>query len=345
LSALVSVVVPVYRGFHLVERSLPRILEGSRCELEIVVVNSDGCEPGRMRSWVDTLDDPRIRVLETDQPAGFSKAINTGIDATSGEFVFFANQDLFVADGYLDELVRFFERCPRAGCATGKVLRYDLEADRETDTIDTTGHTIGRNRRVVDRGENQKDEGQYAREEEVFGVSGAAFAARRKALESVKVRGEYVDEAFYLYKDDVDLSWRLRLAGWECWYVPSAVAFHARTSRGLGGIGYASAVRQFHANEKSKPRHVRMHSMKNQWLTLVKNEDLSNLARDLPYVLGREALVLGHNALFAPRDTAIALRRFVAALPGAVESRRVIKARQTTPPAQLRRWFEPASSR
>jgi GT2 family glycosyltransferase len=337
--------MPAYRGFHLLERSLPRIIEGSRCELEVVLVNSDPGQSARMCSWVNGLDDPRVRVLQVGRPAGFSKAINTGIEATSGELVFFANQDLFVADGYLDELVRFFERRPRAGCATGKVLRYDLGADRETDTIDTTGHTIGRDRRVVDRGENEKDEGQYAREEEVFGVSGAALVARREALETVKVRGEYVDEAFYLYKDDVDLSWRLRLAGWECWYVPGAVAFHARTSRGLAGIGYTSAVRQFHANENSKPRHVRMHSMKNQWLTLVKNEDLSNLAIDLPYVLGREALVLGHNALFSPRDTAIALRRFFAALPGAVESRRVIKARQTTPPSQLRRWFEPADSR
>ena len=222
------------------------------------------------------------------------------------------------------------------------MLRYDLAADRETDIIDTTGHTIGRDRRVVDRGENQKDEGRYAREEEVFGVSGAALVARREALEAVRVRGEYLDEAFHLYKDDVDLSWRLRLAGWESWYVPSAVAFHARTSHGLAGIGYASAVREFHANEKSKPRHVRMNSMKNQWLVLVKNDDLSNLARDLPYVLGREALVLGHNALFAPRDTATALRGFFAALPGAVASRRVIKARQKARPSQLRRWFEPA---
>ena len=51
--------------------------------------------------------------------------------------------------------------------------------------------------------------------------------------------------------------------------------------------------------------------MKNQWLLLVKNDDVSNLARDLPYVLGREALVLGHGVVFAPRDTATAIRGFI----------------------------------
>ena len=48
---------------------------------------------------------------------------------------------------------------------------------------------------------------------------------------------EYLDENFYTHKEDHDISWRLRLAGWECWYVPRAVAYHARTTRGLGVDG------------------------------------------------------------------------------------------------------------
>ena len=71
----------------------------------------------------------------------------------------------------------------------------------------------------------------------------------------------------------------------------------------------------------------------------MKNDDLANLARDLPFVLGREALVVGHNLVFAPRDTACALRQFVRALPGALESRRIIKAEQSIPPSEIRRWF------
>ncbi len=341
MRTLVSVLMPCYRDFHLVERSLPRTLGGSRCDLEVVVVNNDSGQSEYVRGFVEALRDARVRVLELAHGAGFATAINAGIEATTGELVFFANSDLFVADGYLDALVRFFEEHPRAGCATGKILRYELERNRETDVIDTTGLTIGRNRRVVDRGENQKDIGQFEHEEQVFGVSGAALVARREALESVKVRGEYLDESFHMYKEDVDLSWRSRLAGWECWYVPSAIAHHGRTSHGLAGTAYRRGLRKFHENEKRKPRHVRMNSMKNQWLILVKNDDLANLVRDLPHILGREALVVGYNLVFTPRDTAIALWRFLGALPSALDKRREIKACQTTSPSQIRRWFAP----
>ncbi len=339
MTTLVSVLMPCYRDFHLVKRSLPRTLDGSRCDLEVVVVNNDAGQSEYVLGFVEALRDARVRVLELAHGAGFATAINAGIEATTGELVFFANSDLFVADGYLDALVRLFEEHPRAGCATGKIFRYELERNRETDVIDTTGLTIGRNRRVVDRGENQKDIGQFEHEEQVFGVSGAALVARREALESVKVRGEYLDETFDAYKEDVDLCWRLRLAGWECWYVPSAIAYHARTSHGLAGLAYLRSPRRFHENERRKPRYVRRNSMKNHWLVLVKNDDVPNLARDLPHVLAREALVLGYNALFAPRDSAGAIRQFVRALPGALASRRVIRARRKVSPTQIRRWF------
>ena len=335
----VSVLMPCYRDAPLVERSLPRILEGSRPELEVVLLNNDSGQAERLRALVDALGDPRVRLLELEHGAGFIKAVNAGIEATTGELVFLANSDLFVADGYLDEMVRFFERRPRAACATGKILRYELDGDRETTMIDTTGHVIGRHRGAVDRGENEEDVGQYEREEEVFGVSAAALVARREALESVKLRGGYLDEGFYMYKEDVDLSWRLRLGGWECWYVPTAVAYHARTSQGLAGGMRLSALREFHENERRKPRHVRTNSMKNQWLMLVKNEDASNLVRDLPFVLGREAFVVAYNTLFAPRITAAAVREFLRALPGARASRRAIKARRSASSAEIRRWF------
>jgi GT2 family glycosyltransferase len=333
--------MPSYRDAHLVRRSLRRIMRGSHSELEVVVVNDAPEHAQQIRELVENMGDPRIRVVEHERRAGFSRCINAGIDATSGEMVIFANSDLFVGEGYIDRMVEFFERRPRAGCATGKVLRFDLATDRETSIIDTTGHTIGRNRRVVDRGENQVDVGSYEQEEEVFGVSGAALCVRREALESVRVRGEYLDESFDTYKEDIDLCWRLRLAGWECWYVPSAVAYHARTSRGLAGTAYLRGLREFHENEKRKPRSARRNSMKNHWLLLVKNDDLSNLVRDLPHVLGREALVLGYNALVAPRDTALALRQFFRALPGALASRRVINAQRKASPSEIRRWLVP----
>lgn len=336
---MLSAVVPCYGDVDVVRRSLPRLLASTGSDLEVVLVNNDARQSDDLRVLVESVGDPRARVLELEHGSGFAKAINAGVRASTGGLVLFANSDLFVEPDYLAVLESFFASHPRAGAATGKILRFDLAQNRPTDVLDTTGHTMGRDRGAADRGENEVDMGQYEREEQVFGVSGAALVARRDALESVQLRGEYLDESFVMYKEDVDLSWRLRLAGWECWYVPSAVAYHARTSRAPGGQGFASGVKAFHRNEASKPRHVRVHSMKNQWLLLVKNEDRSNLLRHLPYVLSREALVLGYNTVAAPRVTVAAFRGFMRALPRALDSRRAVNASREVGPAEIRRWF------
>ena len=251
---MVSALVPCYGDLHVVTRSLPRLLGRTTSDLEVVLVNNDTRQLDGLRNLVASMGDARVRVLELEHGSGFIRAINAGIAATEGKLVFFANSDLFLGDGYVDELVSFFERNPQAGCATGKVLRYDVDRNRETSVIDTAGHAIGRDRGAFDRGENELDVGQYELEEQVFGVSAAALVARREALESVRVAGEYLDETFFMYKEDVDLSWRIRLAGWECWYVPSAVAYHARTSRAPRLEGGRSPFRSFHENEKRKPR-------------------------------------------------------------------------------------------
>jgi GT2 family glycosyltransferase len=339
MSSLVSVLVPAHRDLELVARSLPRILSSSARDLEVVVVNADPDQAAAVRSLVERLADVRVRVVDLGRPSGFAAAINRGLAETDGQFVVFANSDLFVTTGYVDAVVGFLQRHPRAGCAAGRLLRYDLEKDRETDVIDTTGLVMHRSRRVFDRGENERDEGQFDRDEEVFGVSGAALVARREALESVELDGQCLDEAFHMYKEDVDLCWRLRLAGWECWYVAGAVAYHARTSHGLAGTGYLRSARRYRRQVGRRPTHVRMNSMRNQWLMLIKNDDPSSLVKDLPHVLGRESLVLGYNLISAPRQTASAVRAFFGALPHALASRRAMKARRAAAPSEIRRWL------
>jgi GT2 family glycosyltransferase len=336
----VSVLVPTYQDMQLLGKSLPTFLESNTGNVEVIVLNNDTTQD--VASWLATdlgITGGQVRVVEMGSDAGFARAINRGIGLSTGETVFICNADLFPSPSYIDVMCAFFESHPRAGLATGKILRYDLDADAPTEILDSTGLMLSRNRRFLARGEGSVDTDQFNDEEEVFGVDGAALFARREALESVSLDGEVFDESFFMYKEDWDLSWRVRLMGWECWYVPSAVAFHARTSRGLGEAAYLSATRSFHENEKAKPPLVRFHSLKNQWLMLVKNEDMPNLVRDLPFVLSRELLVLGYNLAFSPK-TLRAIGDFVRLLPPTLAKRRAIKKRQTVPSRELRRWLD-----
>lgn len=333
---LVSIVFASYGSTHLLARAIPPVLSARTCDVEVLVVNND---PGEdVAADLGPVAGGSVRIVEMGHNAGYCGAHNRGFAESRGEFVLFANADLFVSDDYVDELVAFMQRRPRAACANGKIFRYDLVEDRPTELLDTAGLSIGRNRRGTDRGEGRDADGAYETEEQVFAANGAAFFARRRALEDVAVDGEVFDEMFFMYREDLDLSWRLRLAGWECWYVPTAHAYHARASRGLGSLAYRSSPLAFHRQQRLKPRLSRTNSMRNQWLMLVKNEDLSNLVRDLPHIAVRELGVVVWALLFSPR-TLVAVPEFARALPRALGKRRLIKQRQTVPARAIRDWF------
>jgi GT2 family glycosyltransferase len=331
------VLVPTYRDAALLRRSLPTFVAMEPGSVEVLVLNNDPAQDvGGAIGAIAGADS--VRIIEMGYEAGFARAINRGIRESSGELVMLCNADLFPTPDYLAEIASLFERRPQAGAAIGKILRYELDADRPTDVIDTAGLVLSRQRRFMPRGEGERDTGQFNDTTEVFGVDGAAMVVRRSALESIRFEEEYLDENFFAHKEDHDISWRLRLAGWECWYVPAAVAYHGRTTRGLGSTGYLSAIRTFHRNELEKSTFVQVHAMKNQWLMLLKNEDLSNLARDLPFILGREALVIGHRLLFAPRSL-VAVPLTIKALPETLRKRRAVKRGQRMDPKILRGWL------
>jgi GT2 family glycosyltransferase len=335
----VSVVIPTHSDAHLLRKSLPTLLNHPG-ESQIVVMNNNPSQDVRAAIG-DHADDERVQIIEMGWEAGFARAINRGIREGSGEFVLFCNADLFPTPTYLSELVAFFDRRPEAGAAIGKILRYDLSADAPTDVIDTAGLVLTRQRRFMPRGEGEADNGRYNAEEEVFAIDGAALVARRTALEAAAFGDEYLDESFITHKEDHDISWRLRLVGWECWYVPCAVAYHARTTRGLGSTSYLSAIRSFHRNEQQKSRRVQVNAMKNQWLMLIKYEDRFNFVRDLPFILTRELAIAVHHLVFAPRSLA-AVPMTLKLLPRTLSRRRAVKRSQVMDPRDLRRWLAPA---
>jgi GT2 family glycosyltransferase len=334
----VSVLIPTHQDAHLVRKSLPALLGNPADEIEVVILNNDPSQDIQS-SIGENADDPRVTIVEMGYEAGFARAINRGIRQSSGGLLMFCNADLFPCKTYLAEMRRFFDDQPRAGAAIGKLLRYDLRSDRPTDVIDSAGLLLTRQRRMMPRGEGERDTGQFDEACEVFAVDGAAIVVRRSALEGIGVGGEYLDENFVTHKEDHDVSWRLRLAGWECWYVPSALAYHGRTTRSLGTKGYLSAIRMFHRNEREKSDRVRIHAMKNQWLMLLKNEDPYNFMRDFPFILAREAMVFTHNLLFAPRAL-VAVPMTLKMLRQTLRKRRAAKAKQRMNPRALRRWLD-----
>ena len=109
-------------------------------------------------------------------------------------------------------------------------------------------------------------------------------------LDDAAFEGQVFDEAFFAYKEDVDLAWRARWLGWEAWYEPAAQAEHHRTFR-PGRRERGSAF-------------TRRLSVRNRYLLLLKNEAPATWRRDWPAILAYDALILAYLLVREPASLA-----------------------------------------
>ncbi len=187
----------------------------------VVVVNGRGGRPASLP--------PDVRVVENEQPLGFSANVNKGIASTSGEYVVIANPDAIPEPGCIAALVEFADGHRRCGIAGPKMLNPDgtLQASRRS--FPTIGGTIVRRtplRSLFPPLRWQKRhyllDAPIDEPLEVDTMLGAFLLMRRAMLEQI---GGW-DAGYRLYVEDIDLSYRAMKAGWERWWVPAAVVRH-----------------------------------------------------------------------------------------------------------------------
>lgn len=162
---------------------------------------------------------------------GFSASNNVGMGFvdSSVNFILIMNPDTFLPEDCLSTATAALADQPKTAILTGMLKGYDIDKLNPSGLIDSTGIFRNWYGRWHDRGQGEEDRGQYDEEEEIPAVCGAFMLCKKEALESVTENGSAVfDEAFFLYKEDIDLSLRLRKKGWRLKYDPRITAYHAR---------------------------------------------------------------------------------------------------------------------
>jgi len=270
-----------------------------------------------------TSEFPAIKAIRNEKRKSFCQNHNMAITKSTGKYVLIMNSDVFLLEGFLEELVRVIEQNEKIGAVMGKLLLgYPEDKGR---TIDSTGVCMLKNRRTTDRGQGEEDKGQYDILGPIFSPSGAAMLCRREMLENIKMDGQYFDEAFYAYKEEIDLCWRARLFGWDMMYAPKAVAYHLRC---WGKF----------TKRQDIPRFIRKHSYKNRYLLMMKNDHLINVIRDLPYILWHEITALIY-VIFREPHLFLAWGQIVMQLPKTLRKRAEIMKRAVVGPNEIRKWF------
>lgn len=336
---LVSVIILSYNSRRYIQKCLDTLLAQDYPNFEILLI-INGSEDGskeliKSNYWRYR----KIRIIEPGKNLWFSKGNNYAIKQSKGEFILTLNQDTVLETNFISKLMAVMLENKKLGSVTGKLFHYKFDIDSKTRILDSTGMEIFKTRRVIDRGQWERDSGAYDADVEVFGASGAAALYRRAALESVKVQKldgdfEYFDEDFVAYKEDVDLAWRMQLAGWKCRYVPGAIVYHGRTI----GRSWPSQLIRFVFNRHRQPWIVRRLSFKNHYLMMVKNEVKEIFWRHFLFVFFREILLLLYTFIFEPFQVT-ALWQFVKQLPEARRKRKIVMRVVKRDLEELRKLF------
>jgi GT2 family glycosyltransferase len=158
-----------------------------------------------------------VRLIRSPTNRGYAGAVNLALADARGDYMAVLNMDVQVSPGWLDPLVSLLESRPEAGVACPLIL---LESDRGR--IMAAGQKLNKAGLGFNRWLDKPRAIAGTEPFQVAGLHGAAFLIRRDLLERL---GGW-DESGFLYFEDVELSWLLRIADSEIWCVPDATVTH-----------------------------------------------------------------------------------------------------------------------
>ena len=225
--------------------------------IETVVVDNDSRDG---TSGALAAEFPGARLVANRENLGYARAVNQGLAATRAPFALVLNPDCEVRPGALRALLDHLAARPRTGIVGPRILNPDgsleYSARAFPDSLTFLFNRYSLLTRLFPRNRFSRryllSDWDHASVREVDWVSGACLLARRAAVEQVGG----MDEAFFMFNEDVDWCRRMRQAGWAVSYEPAAVVVHhvgASRSRVAARVIWGRHVGMIHYFHKHHP--------------------------------------------------------------------------------------------
>lgn len=224
-SLLASIIIPNYNGLRFLQPCLDALrTQTYPADLTEVILVDDASTDASVTFVRQHY--PEVRIVQLARNSGLAVGCNAGAAVARGELLVMLNNDTEAEPGWLAALVEAAQAHPQAGAVASKMLLFDRR-----DTLHNAGDLMGADGIPRNRGVWEQDTGQYDAQPEVFGGCGGGVMYRRAAW---KQTGGF-DERLFMYLEDVDLAWRLQLAGWRAVFAPAARLYHHLSATG-GGV-------------------------------------------------------------------------------------------------------------
>ena len=251
-----SVVIPSYNTRRLLEQVLRTVVQASGdLKVEIFVVDN-ASHDGSPEMIEENF--PGVELIKNDNNLGFAGANNLAFRQARGRHVLLLNSDTLVRPETLRTLVEFLDAHPEAGAAGCKILNPDgtfqHDCRRGFPTPMAAIYKLsGLSRLFPNNPRFARYNLTYLEPDalsEVDALSGSCMMVRREVLEQVG----FLDEAYFMYGEDLDWCYRMRQAGWRIYYVPTTTIIHFR-----GKSGHTQKMRVQYRKNEAMAIFVRKH--------------------------------------------------------------------------------------
>jgi GT2 family glycosyltransferase len=328
----VGIVIINYNRKELLEKCLLSLEKIVYQAYEVVVVDN-GSSDGSVKMVKKKF--PNAKMIRLSENGGFAMPNKRGIQLAleeGCEAVLLLNNDTEVDPFFLAEMVRYIDINKRDGMVSAKVL---FHSDRQK--IDAIGHIITPDGLAKHKGFLSNAKG-FNNSCEVFSPYGAAALYHRDLLEDIKQDGQYLDEDFRVYVEDLDLGWRARLRGWKCIYAPGSIVYHHKSAT----AGAYSELVAFYTN-----RNILFNIVKNYpSFFAIKAFFLSMIRYPVlvaGFFIGKGPAAKIKSNIGIIRLFAVTAKSFFSAiyfLPKMIKKRRIIQKNRIVSEEEVKSWFK-----
>lgn len=223
-----SIIIVNYNTKELLKQTIQSVIDNTEnISYEIIVVDNASVDGS-----VDMVnkDYPQVRIIENTENLGFSKANNKGIKIACGRCIMLLNSDTYVLESCLESCINYMDKYKDIGTVGCKVVlangKLDHACKRGFPTPEASLYYLLKLDKLFPK---VKKFGQYKMSyvleddiSEVDSLTGAFMIVRREVIE--KIGG--LDEAFFMYGEDIDWCYRIREAGYKIMYYPKVKIIH-----------------------------------------------------------------------------------------------------------------------
>ena len=218
----VAVVILNYNGKKFLEQFLPNVIANCDPTWTEIVVADNASTDDSVAFMKERF--PDIRLIENGSNGGFTTGYNLALRQIEAQYYVLLNSDIEVTPQWLEPVVALMDADPQIAACQPKILSYYHKeqfeyAGASGGFIDKYGYPFCRGR-VFQNLEN--DEHQYDEPMEVFWATGACLFVRADLYHQLGG----LDDSFFAHMEEIDLCWRLQLAGYRVTVVPESFVYH-----------------------------------------------------------------------------------------------------------------------